>query len=61
MNVKDQIEIYPATAERWPDLEALLGQHGAYAGCWCMFWRLSRTDFKQMKGEGTKAVLCDIP
>ena len=58
--VKQKIEVVPATADRWPDLESLFGIHGAFSGCWCMFWRLDRTDFKRMKGEGTKAVLRDI-
>jgi GNAT superfamily N-acetyltransferase len=52
-----EVEVFPATAERWNDIEALFGVKGAYAGCWCMFWRLDRADFKKMKGEGTKAVL----
>ncbi len=52
-----KVEVYPATAERWKDIESLFGEKGAYAGCWCMFWRLDRGDFKKMKGEGTKAVL----
>ena len=51
------IEIYPATAERWPHLETLFGPKGAYAGCWCMFWRMERAQFKLQKGEGTKAEL----
>jgi len=52
-----KVEVYPATAERWKDIQLLFGDKGAYAGCWCMFWRLDRADFKKMKGEGTKAVL----
>jgi GNAT superfamily N-acetyltransferase len=55
-----EVEVYPATAERWKDIETLFGPKGAYAGCWCMFWRLDRADFKKMKGEGTKAVLKDM-
>ena len=47
----------PATAERWTDLEALFGDKGAYAGCWCQFWRMERSDFKRLKGQGTKAAL----
>lgn len=42
---------YPLTIERWADLEALFGPRGACAGCWCMYWRQSRQDFEQMKGE----------
>ncbi len=55
-----QLEVCPVTADRWPDLETLFGPKGAYAGCWCMFWRLERGEFKQMKGEGTKAVLQEM-
>ena len=54
------VKVYPATAERWPDIEKLFGDKGAYAGCWCMFWRLDRAQFKKMKGEGTKAILADM-
>lgn len=54
---KGTIDIRPATAERWNDLETVFGERGAYAGCWCMFWRLERAHFKREKGEGTKAEL----
>jgi len=53
-------EINPLTKERWDDLEALFGAHGGYAGCWCMFWRLERAEFKKLRGDGTKAVLKDM-
>jgi GNAT superfamily N-acetyltransferase len=59
-SVTPDIKIYPATAERWKDIETLFGPKGAYAGCWCMFWRLDRADFKRLKGEGTKAVLKEM-
>lgn len=54
------VKSYPATAERWKDIESLFSPKGAYAGCWCMFWRMERADFKKMKGEGTKAVLKEM-
>jgi len=38
-------------------METLFGAHGGYADCWCMFWRLKRSEFKQLRGEGTKAAL----
>ncbi len=47
-------EVYPVTADRWPDLEALFGPKGAYAGCWCMNWRLKRSLYKELDGEGRK-------
>lgn len=51
------VQTVPATADRWPDLEALFGKNGACAGCWCMFWRLRHTDFKRLQGEGNKGLL----
>jgi GNAT superfamily N-acetyltransferase len=55
-----KIDISPATAELWPDLEALFGKNGACAGCWCMFWRLDRADYKKLQGEGNKASLREL-
>lgn len=52
-----ELSIHPATAERWPDLELLFGKSGACGGCWCMFWRLERAEYKKMKGPGTHAYL----
>lgn len=60
VNSEKQFMVHPASAERWADLEQVFGEHGAYAGCWCMFWRLNRADFKQLKGEGTRAVLHEM-
>jgi GNAT superfamily N-acetyltransferase len=54
------VEVVPATAERWPDLEALFGKNGACAGCWCMFWRLSRAEYTRQQGEGNKAALREL-
>jgi GNAT superfamily N-acetyltransferase len=54
------ITTQPLNAERWHDLDQLFGEHGAYAGCWCMYWRLKRTEFKMSKGEERKAILKSI-
>src|SRR5512145_8500 len=51
---------YPATPERWADLEQLFGKNGANAGCWCMFWRLERAMFKKTKGDGNRQILKQI-
>jgi GNAT superfamily N-acetyltransferase len=45
------------TSDRWPDLERLFGPRGACAGCWCMWWRLSSSDFESGKGDGNRAAL----
>jgi GNAT superfamily N-acetyltransferase len=48
---KLELKIHPLTGERWSDLEALFGSHGADGGCWCMYWRLSRSQFDSGRGE----------
>ena len=54
------VEIIPVSADRWQDLESLFGPRGAYSGCWCMFWRVKRTDFNKMTGEDRKAALHEL-
>jgi len=54
------LNYHPATEERWKDLEKLFGERGACAGCWCMWWRLKRSEFNKQKGEGNKKALRKI-
>jgi GNAT superfamily N-acetyltransferase len=54
------LEFYPLTPERWTDLEKLFGKHGASGGCWCMWWRLKRSEFEKQKGEQNKKALKGI-
>jgi hypothetical protein len=42
-----EISIHPLTPERWDDLLTLFGEHGAYSGCWCMWWRLTSAEFSK--------------
>lgn len=51
------LEIHPLTPDRWPDFETLFGPHGAYSGCWCMWWRLPRSEFTLQQGEGNRLAL----
>ena len=37
--VETELDFRPLTPDRWKDLEALFGKHGATGGCWCMWWR----------------------
>ncbi len=55
-----RLEIHPLTRERWPDLEALFGPRGACGGCWCMWWRRTRSEFDRQKGPGNKRALRKI-
>jgi len=49
-----RFSFHPLTPDRWPDLERLFGPRGACAGCWCMWWRLSRQEWNRGKGEGNR-------
>jgi GNAT superfamily N-acetyltransferase len=51
------LEIRPLTPERWDDLVELFGERGAYSNCWCMWWRVSSSDFDKgirNKGAGNR-------
>ena len=50
----------PLTPERWSDFEELFGERGAIGGCWCMWWRLKRTEFERLKGDGNKQAMREI-
>ncbi len=51
------IVIQPATADRWADFESLFGKRGACGGCWCMWWRLRRSQFEKQKGAGNRRAM----
>src|SRR5260370_3149088 len=51
------LEFHPVTPDRWQDLETLFGKNGAYGGCWCMWWRASRSEFGKQVGQGNKEAL----
>lgn len=50
MAASPHIRIEPLTRERWPDLEKLFGPNGADAGCWCMWFRSTRQEFRDNRG-----------
>lgn len=54
------IEVHPVTPERWPDMERLFGPRGAYAGCWCTWWRIPRSEFSRLSAQERKQRMCDI-
>ncbi len=55
-----KIVFKPATKDLWNDLEELFGTHGAYGGCWCMWWRVKRLEFEKHAGEGNRKALKKI-
>ncbi len=56
----DELEFRTATRKNWNDLESLFSERGVQGGCWCMYWRVPRTEFTQNYGQGNKKALHNI-
>lgn len=54
-----EVTIRPATAARWPDVEAVMRDCADAGRCWCAYWYLPNRDFKAGWGEGNRHVLAD--
>lgn len=55
-----KLKYHPLTSERWNDFEKLFGSNGACGGCWCMWWRLKRSQYEKQKGAGNKKAIKKI-
>ncbi|NTU75803.1 MAG: GNAT family N-acetyltransferase [Anaerolineaceae bacterium] len=51
-----KLDFHTLTPERWDDLVTLFGPHGAVAGCWCMWWRISDREFRETSKDEHKAL-----
>jgi len=60
LHVNSGITTHPLTPERWPDFETLFGPRGACGGCWCMWYRMKRSDFEKQKGEGNRQIMKNL-
>lgn len=60
IKIKSNFSFYPVTTENWKDFEKLFGEKGACAGCWCMYWRMRRKEYDQLRGSGTKRKMKNI-
>ena len=47
----------PLTPERWDDFEDLFGPRGAIGGCWCMWWRMKRSEFERHQGNDNRMAM----
>lgn len=45
------LDAYSLDTTRWSDFEELFGEKGACGGCWCMSWRLKKSEFEKQKGN----------
>lgn len=52
-----RLQVEPLTRERWADFVELFGKRGACGGCWCMFPRMTRSQFESKKGPGTRRAM----
>src|SRR5512133_3165977 len=51
---------HPLTPDRWQDFETLFGKNGACAGCWCMWWRETRSEFEKNAYEPNRRAMQQI-
>lgn len=51
------LDFKPVTGRQWPDLQKLFGPNGADSGCWCMWWRQTREEFKRCHGEPNRRAM----
>jgi len=49
------VKTSPLTPDLWGDLETVFGASGAYANCWCMWWRMPRKAFDAVGGDAKRA------
>lgn len=47
----------PVTPERWKDLERVFGPRGACSGCWCMWYRIKRSEWSRNGSDGNRKAL----
>jgi hypothetical protein len=50
----------PLTPARWDDFVELFGPRGACGGCWCMWWRVERKDYRAGQGSLNKRCMKKI-
>lgn len=56
-NILKSVTYEPLTKNNWNHFVQLFGEKGAADNCWCMFYRLSKTDYNQGKAGGNKEAM----
>jgi GNAT superfamily N-acetyltransferase len=56
-DILEGVKFFPLTKDKWKDFELLFGEKGACGGCWCMWWKLTRSEFERHKGEANKRLM----
>jgi GNAT superfamily N-acetyltransferase len=52
-----ELECHPLTSERWVEFVQLFGENGACGGCWCMWWRQTRSEFEREHGTANRRAM----
>lgn len=57
----DQLSFEPLQKKNWGKFLELFGKKGACGNCWCMYYRLNRSDFQEGKtDDGNKMAMKNI-
>lgn len=57
----EQLTFEPLTRKNWDKFVQLFGKNGACGNCWCMYYRLSKADWRMGKVEdGNKRAMQEI-
>ena len=51
------LEFYPLTPERWEDIKALFENNTVCRACWCMWWRISASEWTKNRGKQNRNLL----
>lgn len=51
-NLKHNLSFHPFSLNRWKDFEDLVGEKGACAGCWCMYWFMRKKEYDEKRKDG---------
>jgi GNAT superfamily N-acetyltransferase len=54
---QNELAFRPVTTDEWDDLQLLFTEPGVQNGCWCMWWRVKRTEFHKHYGEDHRRAL----
>ena len=51
------LEFHPLTPERWEDIKTLFENNTVCRTCWCMWWRISASEWTKNKGKQNRNLL----
>ena len=61
LNLTEQLTFEPLTRKNWGQFVQLFGNKGACGNCWCMYYRLNKSEFREGKVEdGNKNAMKDL-